>query len=100
MFNRQKFDHKIIDNSTFSSSASFDDEIHINTQSGSQWDGLRHVINTEAGALYNGVKKAEVTSSTVLGLDSKTLVLSPRVITIDLQRVAQARRSSRERSSD
>jgi hypothetical protein len=30
-----------------------DDEIHINTQSGTQWDGLRHVAVLEHGMFYN-----------------------------------------------
>ncbi|KAF7298292.1 Serine/threonine protein kinase PRP4 [Mycena kentingensis (nom. inval.)] len=30
-----------------------DDEIHINTQSGTQWDGLRHVPIIEHGVFYN-----------------------------------------------
>ncbi|KAF8891123.1 hypothetical protein CPB84DRAFT_1385113 [Gymnopilus junonius] len=30
-----------------------DDEIHINTQSGSQWDGMRHIGIFEHGVFYN-----------------------------------------------
>lgn len=74
VFDRQKLSHNIIDNSTFSNSASFDDEVAFNTQSGSQWDGLRHAIYREQGLLYNGVKKGEVIgskSTDVLGLNSK-----------------------------
>jgi hypothetical protein len=48
--------------------------VSFNTQSGSQWDGLRHAIYREKGLLYNGVTKAEVmgaNSTDVLGLNSK-----------------------------
>ncbi|MCJ1301260.1 hypothetical protein MMC08_004059 [Hypocenomyce scalaris] len=72
VFGRQGLSHTIIDNNTFSSSKSFDDAVSFNTQSGSQWDGLRHVINAEAGALYNGVSKGEVNgpeATGVLGID-------------------------------
>ncbi|KAL4939239.1 hypothetical protein BDV06DRAFT_225210 [Aspergillus oleicola] len=62
VFNRQPFQHRIIDNSTFSSSQSFDDTFVINTQSSSQWDGLRHVIHRESQRLYNGTQKDEVSS--------------------------------------
>ncbi|KAF5348359.1 hypothetical protein D9758_010908 [Tetrapyrgos nigripes] len=34
-----------------------DDEIHINTQSGSQWDGLRHFGIQEHSVFYNNVHK-------------------------------------------
>lgn len=30
-----------------------DDELHMNTQSGSQWDGLRHFGVVEHGVFYN-----------------------------------------------
>ncbi|KAJ6567081.1 putative cyclase-domain-containing protein [Mycena capillaripes] len=32
-----------------------DDEIHINTQSGTQWDGLRHFPILEHGVFYNNI---------------------------------------------
>ncbi|KAF2849493.1 hypothetical protein T440DRAFT_499701 [Plenodomus tracheiphilus IPT5] len=32
----------------------FDDEIEINTQSSSQWDGFRHFADPKSGAHYNG----------------------------------------------
>ncbi|KAF8889810.1 putative cyclase-domain-containing protein [Infundibulicybe gibba] len=34
-----------------------DDEIHINTQSGTQWDGLRHFGIVEHGVFYNNTPK-------------------------------------------
>ncbi|GAB7356249.1 hypothetical protein MBLNU459_g7063t1 [Dothideomycetes sp. NU459] len=71
VFGRQKLCQTIIDNNLFSASTSFDDEVSFNTQSGSQWDGLRHVIHRDSGKLYNGVAKSEVAgphASSVLGL--------------------------------
>jgi len=38
-----------------------DDEIHINTQSSSQWDGFKHCA-TKEGVLYGGLKLEEVSS--------------------------------------
>ena len=42
-FGRKQFEHKLIDNTVSLGDCGFDDEIHINTQSGSQWDSLKHV---------------------------------------------------------
>ncbi|TVY14778.1 hypothetical protein LARI1_G007478 [Lachnellula arida] len=72
VFGRKKLSHKIIDNSTFSGSASFDDELSFNTQSGSQWDGLRHAVYRDQTLLYNRVTKQEIMgpdSTDVLGLN-------------------------------
>jgi len=74
VFGRQKLIHKVIDNSTFSASASFDDELTFNTQAGSQWDGLRHAVYKEKSLLYNGVTKDEIlgpNSTDILGINSK-----------------------------
>ncbi|KAI4734232.1 hypothetical protein E4T50_15221 [Aureobasidium sp. EXF-12298] len=70
VFGRQQPEHKIVDNSLFSQSMSFDDVLSFNTQSSSQWDGLRHVIHRQTGLLYNGVTKDEVFNTTKLGLQS------------------------------
>jgi hypothetical protein len=74
VFRRRKLEHTIIDNSTKGSSGSYDDTVSFNTQSGSQWDGLRHVVHREVGALYNGVTKDEIDGpqrTGLLGIDSK-----------------------------
>jgi hypothetical protein len=42
-FHRKPFEQKVIDLSKSLGAYGFDDEIHINTQSGSQWDSLKHV---------------------------------------------------------
>lgn len=38
----------------------FDDEIEINTQSSSQWDGFRHFADPNTGCHYNGVVSDEI----------------------------------------
>lgn len=38
----------------------FDDEISINTQSSSQWDGFRHFADPKTGCHYNGVASDEI----------------------------------------
>ena len=40
---RKKFEQKIVDLSTASGFIALDDEIHFNTQGGSQWDSCKHV---------------------------------------------------------
>lgn len=44
-----------------------EDEVHFNTQSSSQWDGLRHFGIREGGCWYNDFTAAELASSDVLG---------------------------------
>jgi hypothetical protein len=38
-----------------------DDEVEMNTQSGSQWDGFRHWAHQPSGTYYNGVQHADIT---------------------------------------
>ncbi|KAH9880360.1 hypothetical protein IAQ61_000651 [Plenodomus lingam] len=38
----------------------FDDEIELNTQSSSQWDGFRHFADPKTGCHYNGVASDEI----------------------------------------
>ncbi|KAL3474456.1 hypothetical protein BJX99DRAFT_260388 [Aspergillus californicus] len=40
-----------------------DDEIHVNTQASSQWDGLLHYANQSREEYYNGVKYADAVES-------------------------------------
>ncbi|KAF2401038.1 DUF1446-domain-containing protein [Trichodelitschia bisporula] len=48
----------------------FDDEITVNTQSGSQWDGLRHWAHSKTGFFYNGLHADDMLASgTRLGID-------------------------------
>lgn len=84
VFNRQQLEHKIVDNSLFSQSMSFDDVVSFNTQSSSQWDGLRHVIHRQTGLLYNGVTKDEVTTTNKLGLQSVYNLIERRGIILQV----------------
>ena len=45
-FGRRKLEHKVIDLTHSLNNCGFDDEIHVNTQCGSQWDSLKHVSKT------------------------------------------------------
>ncbi|KAJ9611196.1 hypothetical protein H2200_004379 [Cladophialophora chaetospira] len=51
---RKQFEHKIISLRHLGYTA-YDDEITINTQSGSQWDGLRHWSHQSTGLHYNNL---------------------------------------------
>ncbi|EXJ56824.1 hypothetical protein A1O7_07168 [Cladophialophora yegresii CBS 114405] len=44
-----------------------DDEVNMNTQSGSQWDGLRHWAHQPTGLFYNGVTAEEITGPNATG---------------------------------
>ncbi|KAF2135010.1 hypothetical protein P153DRAFT_362711 [Dothidotthia symphoricarpi CBS 119687] len=46
-----------------------DDELHINTQSSSQWDGFRHYGYQQAKRYYGGRSQADVEGSEVIGID-------------------------------
>ncbi|KXL51068.1 MAG: hypothetical protein FE78DRAFT_74794 [Acidomyces sp. 'richmondensis'] len=59
-FNRMAPEHRFIDLEPDSGHPVHDDEIHINTQSGSQWDGLKHHGHIASGLYYNGLKHEDV----------------------------------------
>lgn len=42
-FARKALQHQILDNHATVKDYAFDDEVHFNTQAGSQWDSLKHV---------------------------------------------------------
>lgn len=46
-----------------------DDELHINTQSSSQWDGFRHYGYQQAKRYYGGRTQEDVEGSEVIGID-------------------------------
>ncbi|CAD6582764.1 MAG: hypothetical protein TREMPRED_003382 [Tremellales sp. Tagirdzhanova-0007] len=56
-FGRQAFEHRIISKHP---RPVHDDVLHFNTQSGSQWDGLRHYGFKEHKLFYNGVTPEEI----------------------------------------
>ncbi|KAK5095700.1 hypothetical protein LTR70_003369 [Exophiala xenobiotica] len=47
----------------------YDDEVNVNTQSGSQWDGLRHWGHSKTGLYYNGVHHDKLLQSGHLGIE-------------------------------
>lgn len=58
---REPFEHQIIDfkerlKGTSDEVFGHDDTVTFNTQSGSQWDGLRHIAVQHCGKYYNGLE--------------------------------------------
>lgn len=88
-FGRKPFGQKVIDLTHHLDNCGFDDEIYINTQSGSQWDSLKHVrylaapvasaadhwqYAYQAGKLfYNGLKYEDAVNSNTNGIHSKCI---------------------------
>lgn len=86
-FGRTKFQHKILNWREKIEEYSYDDELTINTQSGSQWDGLRefkrdtlrrtrltdsgHYGYSQNGLYYNGTHHDDLIKSNHLGIDCK-----------------------------
>jgi hypothetical protein len=62
---RQRFSHQIIDfkerlKGTDLEIVAHDDVLTLNTQSSSQWDGLRHIGLQESGTYYRGMKHRDI----------------------------------------
>lgn len=68
-FGRKEFHQKVVDLDSLGFKA-FDDEIYINTQSGSQWDSLKHFAHQKSGMYYNGLSHEEGTKSITNGIHS------------------------------
>nr|OQO26068.1 hypothetical protein B0A51_07000 [Rachicladosporium sp. CCFEE 5018] len=66
-FNRKQFEQKIVDMAPLGF-ASLDDELHINTQSGSQWDSLKHFAHQKSRMYYNGLSHEEATRTVTNGI--------------------------------
>ncbi|KAF5351475.1 hypothetical protein D9757_012874 [Collybiopsis confluens] len=66
-----------------------DDEIHINTQSGSQWDGLRHFGLQDHGVFYNNTPKDSMVGGLVPLHDP--LAIDPNLARIGIQTGTPAR---------
>ncbi|KAF2873526.1 hypothetical protein BDV95DRAFT_605027 [Massariosphaeria phaeospora] len=62
-FNRRQFHHKKIDLSEGGEIVGMDDEVHLNTQSGSQWDSLKHCAHQATRKYYNGLTHEEALTS-------------------------------------
>ncbi|KAK5193655.1 hypothetical protein LTR16_007243, partial [Cryomyces antarcticus] len=58
-FQRLAPSHEIVDLAHLGFAA-HDDVLHINTQSGSQWDGYKHVAHQETKMYYNGLHHDDV----------------------------------------
>ena len=69
--NRKGLEHKFIDWRTKPGFDFFcyDDEINVNTQAGSQWDGLRHWGHMKTGLYYNGTHHDDLLKTEHLGID-------------------------------
>ncbi|KAL5363131.1 hypothetical protein BJX96DRAFT_186593 [Aspergillus floccosus] len=67
-FGRRQFSHRVLSSKESLGAYGFDDdEIHINTQSGSQWDSLRHHASQRSHLFYNGLTFDESLSSDMNG---------------------------------
>lgn len=81
---RERFEHTIVDFKEKCKGhgdydiVAHDDIIKLNTQSSSQWDGLRHVGHQASGIYYNGMKHREIDDggNGRLGTQSKLLTWS------------------------
>lgn len=64
-FGRKKLQHKVLDarKATKGKHVGFDDEVSMNTQSGSQWDGFKHFAHQKTGMYYNGLSHDEALKS-------------------------------------
>lgn len=58
-FGREPFKHEI---KTLVENIAYDDLYHLNTQSGTQWDGFRHFAHIPTGSFYNNVGAPRIAS--------------------------------------
>lgn len=56
-FNREPFRHEIKE---LRKNYAYDDIYHLNTQSGTQWDGFRHFAHLQSASFYNGAKGSDI----------------------------------------
>ncbi len=56
-FGRQKFEHRIVE---LAEGVAYDDVYHMNTQSGTQWDGFRHFAHVPTKTFYNNTHGADI----------------------------------------
>ncbi|KAJ5921254.1 hypothetical protein N7466_009580 [Penicillium verhagenii] len=75
---RRVFEHRIVH---YADVPMNDDEVHMNTQSSSQWDGFRHfgpyaLVAYRSGRFYNGHVQADFNDKSVLGIDPRYLAQS------------------------
>lgn len=56
-FGREPFEHSIKE---LAPGLAYDDVYSLNTQSGTQWDGFRHIAHMPTGNFYNGTKEKDI----------------------------------------
>jgi hypothetical protein len=56
-FNREVFKHEI---KVLAEDVAYDDVYHLNTQSGTQFDGFRHFAHIPSGTFYNNTKGSDI----------------------------------------
>ncbi|KAL2073794.1 hypothetical protein VTL71DRAFT_11120 [Oculimacula yallundae] len=56
-FDRERFRHEI---KTLAEGYAYDDKYQLNTQSGTQWDGFRHIAHYPSQTFYNGTKGTDI----------------------------------------
>jgi hypothetical protein len=66
-FARKPLEQKQIDFKQFSEVCANDDELHINTQAGSQWDSLKHFAHQATKTYWNGLTHEEAAKSVTNG---------------------------------
>lgn len=103
-FGRIALEHEIIDwkNQYGSEMFCFDDVVRINTQAGSQWDGLRHWGHGDTGLYYGGTHHDELLASGRLGIDgwSKRGGIAGRGILLDYVRFKERKRETYDPMSE
>lgn len=63
----------MIDHAESSKIAAFDDEVAMNTQGSSQWDGLKHFAHQKSRMYYNGLPHDEAGKVPTNGIHSKSI---------------------------
>ncbi|KAI9054212.1 hypothetical protein LZ554_001382 [Drepanopeziza brunnea f. sp. 'monogermtubi'] len=56
-FGREEFKHEI---KSLADGLAYDDKYQLNTQSGTQWDGFRHIAHMPSATFYNGTTGADI----------------------------------------
>lgn len=80
-FGRKVPEHRIIDLKPRGGHPVHDDEVHINTQGGSQWDGFKHYGHGASDCYYNGLKHEDVANTTDNGIHHWVLPFEVNIVT-------------------
>ncbi|KAF2439120.1 hypothetical protein P171DRAFT_131948 [Karstenula rhodostoma CBS 690.94] len=67
-FGRKEFSQKKIDLNALLGFKAMDDELYINTRSGSEWDSLKHFAHQKTGKYYNGLTHEEAVNTDTNGI--------------------------------